>query len=230
MNFYQYKDGYRYTSDVMFLYDFARVFRPKGSMLDVGCGCGILGLLLKRDFPSIDLTLIDIQEEHLFLADKNRNANGLEAELIAGDFANYEFNQKFDYIVSNPPFYHEFTKKSEDKRLLMSRYADFLPLKSLFVAVGKNLKPKGSFIFCYDARQLEDIFIACKEAKLRVCDICFVHPKEGREALLVLIHVKKGSNSYAKIHTPIFVFDQENYTKKAKEIFVTADSRSIDCE
>jgi tRNA1(Val) A37 N6-methylase TrmN6 len=230
MNFYQYKNGYRYTSDAMFLYDFARSFKPKGDMLDIGCGCGILGLLLKRDFPSIDLTMIDIQKEHIFLADKNKNLNGLEAELICDDFTKYKFNKKFDFIVSNPPFYHEFTKKSEDERLKISRYANFLPLKTLFNGISQNLKQKGSFVFCYDARQIEDIFAACESTKVRICDICFVHPKEGREALLTLIHVKKDSKSYAKIHPPIFVFDGENYTKKTKDIFKSADSRSMDCE
>ncbi|MDR1007109.1 MAG: methyltransferase [Campylobacteraceae bacterium] len=230
MDFYQYKSGYRYTSDVMFLYNFARNLRPKGDVLDIGCGCGILGLLLKRDFPSVDLAMIDIQEEHLFLADKNINFNVLSAELILGDFAGYKFNKKFDFIVSNPPFYNKFTKKSEDKRLLISRYADFLPLKTLLNCVSQNLKQKGSFIFCYDARQIEDILAACESVRVKICDICFVHPKEDREALLVLIHAKKDSKSYAKIHPPIFVFEGEHYTKKAKEIFKMADSRSVDCE
>jgi tRNA1(Val) A37 N6-methylase TrmN6 len=230
MNFYQYKDGYRYTSDVMFLYDFAQNLRLKGDVLDVGCGCGILGLLLKRDFPSIDLTMIDIQEEHIFLANKNRNFNNLGAKLILGDFAEYKFNKKFDFIVSNPPFYHEGTKKSENKRLLMSRYANFLPLKTLFGGVSQNLKQKGSFVFCYDARQIEDIFTACMSVKIKICNICFVHPKEGKEALLVLVHAKKDSKSHTKIHPPIFVFDGGNYTKKVKDIFKRADSRSINCE
>ncbi|MDR1614842.1 MAG: methyltransferase [Campylobacteraceae bacterium] len=230
MNFYQYEKGYRYTSDVMFLYDFARDFKPKGDLLDVGCGCGILGLLLKRDFPSVDLTLIDIQEEHIFLADKNKHANGLNAEVILGDFTEYKFDKKFDFIVSNPPFYHEFTKKSEDKRVSISRYADSLPLTSLLLAATKNLKFKGSFIFCYDAKQIENIFAACEHAKLKVCNIRFVYPKKDKDASLILVHVKKDSKSYAKIHSPFFVFDADNYSKKTKEIFTMADSRSINCE
>jgi tRNA1(Val) A37 N6-methylase TrmN6 len=230
MNFYQYEKGYRYTSDVMFLYDFARDFRPKGDLLDVGCGCGILGLLLKRDFPSIDLTLIDIQEEHVSLTNKNKDANNLSAEVILGDFTKYEFGKKFDFIVSNPPFYHEFTKKSEDKRVLISRYADSLPLKSLLCGAARNLKPHGSFIFCYDAKQIEDIFAACGGAKLKICDIRFIYPKKEKNSSLTLIHVKKDSKSYAKIHAPIFVFEGENYSKKAKEIFMRAESRSINCE
>jgi tRNA1(Val) A37 N6-methylase TrmN6 len=230
MDFYQYKDGYRYTSDVMFLYDFACSFRPRGDVLDVGCGCGILGLLLKRDFPSVDLTMIDIQKEHIFLADKNSSINALGAKIVLGDFAKYEFQKKFDFIVSNPPFYHETTKKSEHERLKISRYADSLPLKTLICAAAQNLKPKGSFIFCYNARQIEDIFAACAHIKIKVCDICFVHSREDKEALLSLIHIKKDSKSYTKIHAPFFVFEGENYTKKAKNIFIKADSRSVNCE
>ncbi len=63
MTFYQYKDGYRYNSDTVFLYNFISQEKLKGKLLDVGSGCGILGLLLKRDFSDIELYQIDIQEK-----------------------------------------------------------------------------------------------------------------------------------------------------------------------
>jgi tRNA1(Val) A37 N6-methylase TrmN6 len=230
MILYQYAKGYRYTSDTMFLYHFARLFRPIGSVLDVGCGCGILGLLLKRDFPSIKLSALDIQKEHVFLTLKNAQENRLEANIILGDFTKHNFDEKFDLVVSNPPFYHELTKKSEDERLKISRYANSLPLREFLAKSAALIKPKGFLIFCYDSKQIEDIILQSSIAKLKICDIGFVHPKQGRESSLILIRARKVSNSFAKIHSPIFVFDKDEYSKETKEIFKTADTKSINWE
>jgi tRNA1(Val) A37 N6-methylase TrmN6 len=214
----------------MFLYSFARSFRPKGKVLDVGCGCGILGLLLKRDFPSIELSAIDVQQEHLSLTFKNMQENALGANVILGDFTKYDFGEKFDFIVSNPPFYHESTKKSDDERLKISRYANSLPLHEFLSKTAALLSQKGFLIFCYDAKQIEDIVSQSCKVKLKICDLCFVHPKQGRESSLVLVAARRDSNAFAKIHSPIFVFENDEYSKEAKEIFKTADSRSIDWE
>ncbi|MDR1555212.1 MAG: methyltransferase [Campylobacteraceae bacterium] len=230
MNLYQYKKGYRYTSDTMLLYDFVRSFRPKGSVLDVGCGCGILGLLLKRDFPSINLSAIDIQEEHVSLMLKNMQENTLGANVILGDFTKYEFSEKFDFIVSNPPFYHEAIKKSKDERLQISRYADSLPIQEFLSKSAILMKPKGLLIFCYDSKQIEDIILQSNRAKLKICDIRFVHPKKGKESSLVFIGARKESKSFAKIHSPVFVFKEDVYSKEVMDIFKVADTRSVDWE
>ncbi|MCI7587670.1 MAG: methyltransferase, partial [Campylobacter sp.] len=73
MKLFQLKDGYRYNSDSLFLWDFARKncsFKASQSLLDVGCGCGILGLLLARDF-NCALSCIDIQPQNCELAQIN---------------------------------------------------------------------------------------------------------------------------------------------------------------
>jgi tRNA1(Val) A37 N6-methylase TrmN6 len=212
----------------MFLYDFVRLFRPKGDMLDVGCGCGILGLLLKRDFPSVNLSAIDIQEEHIFLAKKNCEENRLNANVIVGDFASYEFDKRFDFIVSNPPFYRKDTKKSADKSLVLSRYADSLPIEILLAKSAELLKTDGSFIFCYDAKQIDVIFSKSAKNRLKICDIRFIHSRADKDSSLVLIRVKKDCNSSIKTHPPIFVFEGESHTKEAKNIFKIADTKSVD--
>ena len=66
MIIYQLKDGYRYNSDTIMLYNFIFDISPKGNILEVGAGCGVLGLLLKRDLKNdshdmcIRLSLIHI--------------------------------------------------------------------------------------------------------------------------------------------------------------------------
>ena len=82
MKLFQKEVGYRYNSDTLLLYDFICSFAPKGALLDVGCGCGILGLLLKRDFPSLHVSLLDIQAQNCEIAKANALENQIELEEI----------------------------------------------------------------------------------------------------------------------------------------------------
>ncbi len=104
MFLYQPTSGYCYNSDSIFLYDFIFSFKPKGKLLDVGCGVGIISLLLTRDF-NIQTSIIDKQEKMLDYAKHNYVLNDLEVQSYLGDFTEWKTDEKFDYIISNPPFY-----------------------------------------------------------------------------------------------------------------------------
>ncbi len=154
MFLYQPTSGYCYNSDSIFLYDFIRAFKPKGSLLDVGCGVGILSLLLSRDF-TIETSIIDKQENMLKYAKHNFALNNLEVKSHLGDFTQLQSVEKFDYIISNPPFYDSRVTQSENTHLNIARYAHHLPLEDFIAKVKKLLKPRGYFIFCYDAKQVD---------------------------------------------------------------------------
>ena len=85
MFLYQPTSGYCYNSDSIFLYDFISGFQPKGSLLDVGCGVGIISLLLSRDF-SVKTTIVDKQQKMLDYAVHNFHLNKLEVQSHLGDF------------------------------------------------------------------------------------------------------------------------------------------------
>ncbi|BBG65709.1 tRNA (adenine37-N(6))-methyltransferase TrmN6 [Hydrogenimonas sp.] len=144
MLFYQPLDGYRFNSDSIFLYDFIRSFSPSGELLDVGCGVGVIGLLLARDF-NLRPTLVDKQRLMVSYARKNAEINGIEAEVVLGDFLEFESPERFDFVVSNPPFYHEDVIKSEDLHIHACRYNSHLPPKPFFAKVKRLLKPRGRF-------------------------------------------------------------------------------------
>ena len=222
------KNGYRYNSDTMFLYDFIREGGARGEVLDTGCGSGVLGLLLKRDFPKISLSLLDILEANVNLAAANASQNRLEAEFITADFAKFKSEKRFDLIVSNPPFYHDGVKKSENEHLRTSRYSENLPLSALVRTANSLLKPRGVFSFCYDAKRLAEILLCLSEFEFTLTRLCFVYPKTDGTANLALIEAKKSSKSLAQILPPIFVFEGGVYSKKAVEIFATANTQSKD--
>lgn len=82
-----------------------KITNPK--ILDLGCGSGVIGLTLKNFFKEADVTLVDISEEALNIAQDNAKSLDLDVKFIKSDwFSNLEM-EKYDVIVSNPPYIKE---------------------------------------------------------------------------------------------------------------------------
>ena len=227
MFLYQPTSGYRYNSDSIFLYDFIASFKPKGSLLDVGCGVGIISLLLSRDF-NIATSIIDKQEIMLIYAKQNYELNGLEASSYLGDFTAFVTEERYDYIISNPPFYDERVQQSDDTHLNIARYAQHLPIEGFIKRVKTYLKPKGWFIFCYDAKQIDLLLYHLKLNAINPEKIQFVHSKIDRESKLVMIAARNNSKSMTTILPPFVVFDKNNvYLDQAQSAFDKAQTNSI---
>ncbi len=189
MRISQYRDGFRYTSDTMFLWDFALRFVKSGRVLEVGGGSGVLGLLLARE-RNIELTIVEKQERMANLCRQNAESNNIAATVEHIDFLEYA-GVGFDFVVSNPPFYPSRVQKSENDSLLASRYADELPLDAFLQKSKKLLKPNGEIIFCYDARELQAVI--GEVAKLKgaaLTHIRFVHAKADKVSKLALFRIK----------------------------------------
>ncbi len=227
MFLYQPTSGYCYNSDSIFLYDFISSFKPKGKLLDVGCGVGIISLLLTRDF-NIQTSIIDKQEKMLDYAKHNYALNKLEAQSHLGDFIEWTTDEKFDYIISNPPFYDSNVQQSENTHLNIARYAHHLPIGDFIAKVKKLLKPRGYFIFCYDAKQVDLLLHHLTSYGITVETMQFVHSKIDRESKLVMIAARMGSKSMTKILPPFVVFDEKSdYREKALKAFERANTNSI---
>ncbi len=230
MLLYQPESGYCYNSDSLFLYDFIDNFNPRGDMLDVGAGCGIVGLLVARDNKKINIEAIEKQELFVSYATNNARVNNIDYKIYLGDVLTHQFEKKYDYIVSNPPFYHSKSTKSEDEMLFNARYNINLPISDFFKRVSQLLKPKSHFIFCYDAIYFAEICAELARVKMKVVNVQFVHPKIDRVASLVLVHARNGSNSLMKIYEPFISFDGDKISKKVQNIYKKANTQSIKCQ
>ena len=78
------------------------ITNPK--ILDLGCGSGVIGLTLKHFFPNSLVTLVDISEEALKVAESNAKTLGLDVNFIKSDWFSNVPLDKYDVIVSNPPY------------------------------------------------------------------------------------------------------------------------------
>jgi tRNA1(Val) A37 N6-methylase TrmN6 len=230
MLLYQPQSGYCYNSDSIFLYDFISSFKPKGRLLDVGAGCGVVGLLVAKDNPKVKLEAVEKQDAFVEYATINARVNKIEYKIYKKDFLELDDEYKYDYIISNPPFYHESISVSEDEMLFNARYNINLPLKDFFKKVSRVLKPHSHFIFCYDASQFSLICAELERVKLRVVDVRFVHPRLDKKASLVMLHVRNGSKSMLNVHKPLIAFEGKEFSDEVQSIYKKASTQSIKCQ
>ncbi len=230
MLLYQPDSGYCYNSDSIFLSDFINSFAPKGRVLDVGAGCGVVGLLVARENAKVELEAVEKQEIFVEYAQINARVNKIDYKIHKKDFLDLDEDEKYDYIISNPPFYHDGVTKSENEMLFNARYNVNLPLKNFFKKVSRILKPRSHFIFCYDASQFGLICSELERVNMRVVDARFIHPKIDRAASLVMIHARNGSRALMKIWPPFISFDENEFSKEAQEIYKNARTQSIKCQ
>ncbi|RDU69950.1 methyltransferase domain-containing protein [Helicobacter cholecystus] len=223
---YQLSDGYCYNSDSLFLYDFSKSFlKAKQSLLDVGCGSGILGKLAKRDFD-VELTMIEKDKYMAFLSQKNV----LDSEVICGDFLNYQSEKRFDVLLCNPPFYRCEIIPAKNKRLNWARNESFMPLKKFFHKSKCILKPNGILLFCYDAKEAHRVFFELRSAGFNAEVARFVHPRAEKEATLVMIKAKIQSKSSLKILPPLFTHigkEQMQNSPEVKRIYSECSTYSL---
>ena len=227
MFLYQPTKGYAYNSDSIFLYDFIGNLKPKGELLDVGCGVGIISLLLTRDF-NIKTSIIDKQKSMLSYARHNFSINNLDTQSYLGDFLEFEVENKFDFIISNPPFYDENVIQSNNEHLNIARYAQHLPIDGFMQRVKALLRPRGRFIFCYDAKQVDRLLYTLMKYKINPEVLRFVHSKVDRDSKLVMISARVNSKAMMQIMPPLIVFDEDsNYGDEAKMAFKKAGTNSL---
>ncbi|GAA8120041.1 tRNA1(Val) (adenine(37)-N6)-methyltransferase [Helicobacter pylori] len=216
LRLYQPLNAYSYNSDSLFLYDFSRPFiKNSGTILDIGSGCGVLGLLCARDNPLASVHLVEKDSKMAFFSQKNA-LKFPNAQVFESDFLDFNPPILYDAIVCNPPFYALGSIKSKNKG--HARHQSELDFASLATKVKKCLKPKGYFIFCYEALSLCLVIESLKSAKLTLETLRFVQSFKDKNAHLMLGLARNNSKSALKVLPPLITHNSKNQSDNTKEV------------
>lgn len=99
----------RNDTEVLVEYLIDHIGNQKKKVLDIGFGSGTIGLSLAYYCKEIELTGVDISEDAIRIANKNREKFGLEnVKLLKGDLFQPIGEDNFHIIVSNPPYIPEW--------------------------------------------------------------------------------------------------------------------------
>jgi len=130
--------------------------RKKLSILDIGTGSGCIPITLKKHLSNTKVSGLDISVDTIAVAKQNARQIGVEINFIAADILTFKTEEKFDIIVSNPPYIRDLEKDEMHNNVLLHEphlalfVSDENPLifyKAIADFAKTNLKPNGELFF-----------------------------------------------------------------------------------
>ena len=118
---------------------------PAKAVLDIGGGTGLLTLMLAQKMPA-QLYTIEKDDDAFRQMEQNVDVSPWKERIhiIHGDILEYDFEQRFDFVITNPPFY-ENELRSPDTRKNMAMHDVTLTLEKLVVILEELVSESGSF-------------------------------------------------------------------------------------
>ncbi len=222
----QNKDGFCFGIDSILLANFANEIKEGSTIIDLGTGTGILGILLSKKINPSKIVGVEIQKEVYEMAKRSIKLNHLEDkfEVINSNIKNLQDNVQintFDAVITNPPYKKMGTGViNENDKKLISRHEIEASLEDFITVSYKLLKDKGSLYMVHRPDRLADIIETLRKSKLEPKKIRLVYPKEEKEANLVLIKADKNAKSFLKIEPALYVYDKKGkYTDEILRIY-----------
>lgn len=150
-------------------------------VLDVGCGTGVIGLMIAQRYSDVMVNCIDISTEAVEECSGNISRSPFASRVEAGrhDFLDYHDNRKYGLIVSNPPFFTE-RLHSPDALRASARHDDSMPLPSLLRCAVSLLSPDGCLALVLPAARDNEVLLEASLAGLYPVRQCKVYTRRGK--------------------------------------------------
>jgi tRNA1Val (adenine37-N6)-methyltransferase len=212
---FQPETGYRYSMDPVILAYHISPFKGC-KVIDIGCGCGIIPLILGFRYKDIQIFGIEIQDQLAEIAKKNINENQMSDHvwILNKDIKaiNSSDTQGLaDIIISNPPYKKKGSGRlNPDIQKAVARHEIHLDLEHFFLSANSLLKPKGQVLFIFPAERLSDLILAMHCFDFHLDWIRFIHTKKKNKAKLILISGIKNSHGSCTVRPPLYIYDSKN--------------------
>jgi release factor glutamine methyltransferase len=128
----------------------------KLSVLDIGTGSGCIPITLKKYLANTQVATLDVSADAIAVAKQNARQIGVDVNFINADILTFQSEEKFDIIVSNPPYIRDLEKIEMHNNVLLHEphlalfVSDENPLifyKAIAEFAKTNLKPNGQLFF-----------------------------------------------------------------------------------
>ncbi|HIT33821.1 MAG TPA: methyltransferase [Candidatus Faecousia intestinigallinarum] len=181
------------STDSMVLADFVRP-RRGARVLDLGSGCGTLGLLLCASCPDCHVTGVELDAQAHRMALENARRNGITSRLesICADLSaipTFLEHGSFHLCCSNPPY---FSGGLESQTYPIARQERSCALPQLFAAAAWAVRYGGDFCLVHRPERLGELFAQADKTGFAPKRLRLVRHREGGPVTLVLVQCRRG--------------------------------------
>jgi len=181
-------------------------------VLDIGAGTGLLSLMMAQKNPNCRIDAIEIDKAAAEQARENVAASPWadRIRIIQGDARQFEFNDSYDIIISNPPFY-EKELKADDVKKNLARHNEGMLLSELAGLVHKWLRPGGFFYWLLPYKRYEDLRLLLQRENFGICEQLPVRQTEGHGYFRLMTEAQRGETALpGKINNGMSIMDENN--------------------
>ncbi len=182
------------STDSIALSGFVRLPR-QARVLDLGSGCGTLGLLLCAADPTCTVTGVELDENAHRMAFHNAQTNGLSSRLssICADLRTIPTllpPSSFHCCVSNPPY---FSAGPSSKSTPLARHEQMCSLEELFRSASWSIRYGGDFFLVHKPERLAEICACAASQKLEPKRLQLLRHRPNDPIALILLQRRKGA-------------------------------------
>ncbi len=212
------------STDSMLLAHFARQAGP-ARVLDLGSGCGTLGILLCGGDEACHVTGLELEESAHRAALANIQANGLTGrmESICADLRTVSSlfpAGSFRCCVSNPPY---FSGGAASARHGSARRDDQCSAQELFRAAAWVLPTGGDFFLVHRPEKLAQLIACGAEVSLEAKQLMLIRHRPDAPVSLILLRFRRGGKPGLRLHEGTLLDAQGLPTPFYREVYHMPD-------
>lgn len=204
-------DGFRLGTDSVLLSAFAGSSRAR-RIADLGCGAGVLTVLLLQKLPEATAVGVEIQPEAAALCRANLAINGLtgRAEIRTGDLRSRSVLPEagaFDLVVANPPYFPAGSGyTAPDEKRAAARDERFCTLQELCAAAAYLTRWGGTFALVHRPERLAALFCSMTACGIEPKRLRMVCRTAETAPSLVLVEGRRGGKPGLTIEPPLALY------------------------
>jgi tRNA1Val (adenine37-N6)-methyltransferase len=211
LRLYQPRRGYRFSVEAVLLARFAAA-RPAARVLELGAGCGVVGLILAACARPREVVALEIQPALAALIERNAALNGLGmVRAVCADLRGRRALGAapggFDLVLANPPFRARASgRESPQASRRLARGEAAARLEDFTAAAARYARHGGRAAFVFAAARSAELISALRACSLEPKRIRFVHPNAAASASSVLVEARKGGGVEVEIEPPLVMY------------------------